>query len=917
MIKLKNTLQILIVWMLSICISYSQNVTGKILTQNGTPQIGATVLLGDFQSLTNASGIFKFYEVPAGKYTLIVEWEESSFTREGTVVSESITDLGIINITANKGELKSDIAIISINDDDIGGSTDDGGQEYSSLLNAGRDPFSQAAAYNFSGGRFYPRGYNNEDRLLYLNGFAVNDLDDGRVLWGAWGGLNDVLRNQQNTFTLQSSSFSFGGVGGASFIDVRASGQRPQTKIVYNRSNRSYTNRFMVTKSSGEMENGWSYSFSGSRRWGNEGYVAGTFYDAWSLFGTVEKKLSNNQSIGLTVLTSPSKRGRFTGSTQEMYDIAGTNFYNGNWGFQNGKKRNSRAYRTAQPIAILRHDWMINNKTTLMTVVAGQTGKFGSTRLDWYNANDPRPDYYRKLPSYYERIGATDVAADVRAKLTNSEAARQLDWDRMYYINQNRSVTVENANGSGESVTGGLAAYVVEEQRFDNDKFNINTNIEVLANERMTINGGLNYSYENVHNFKVVDDLLGAEFYIDLDEFALRDFPGNLDLAQNDLLNPNRLLKTGDKFGYNYDIVTSKAGGWAQNQISLKKMDIFVAGELSNTSFYREGFYKNGKFPDSSLGKSSVNNFTNYGLKAGLTYKIDGRNYFYGVASLRTRAPFSRFSYLSARTRNQAVKNLTSEKIQGGEIGYVFRYPGIKGRISGYYTTYQDQIKSRSFYHDQERTFVNFVLSGVDKKHQGIEIGLEAKLTSTITFDFAAGIGANQYTSRPFGTYTQDNDANILAEDRVIYIKNFYTPGPQQAYTAGLEYRSPKFWFVNVNVNHFRNIYVDINPDRRTDEAVAGLLLPARQEEFDRVINQQKLPAQFTVDFFAGISKRIKSRYVFVYLSVNNVLNNTDFSTGGFEQGRFDYEEYDTDRFPPRLFYAYGRTFSLGLSLSL
>jgi len=933
----------------SICLTNAQTVTGKILSDSNKAKVGALVNIGGAEAVTNASGTFIISNLPLGVYTMKVEFDGKEYTRGRITIREVNADLGKLilsgkkiyisgeevekadekanvsnvdnmildtsndSIIDNRIEMELDIAVITINADSEGG--DGQGQQYSSLLTAGRDPFNAAAAFNFSSGRFYARGYNNEDRQVFLNGFAVNDLDDGRVSWAVWGGLNDVLRNQTINNTLKPSSFSFGGVGGSNYIDTRASVQRPGTKIVYNRSNRAYSNRFMVTHNSGEQENGWSYSLSASRRWGDSGYIKGTFYDAYALFASVEKKLSNNQSIGLTVLNSPSSRGRFSGSVQEAYDLAGSNYYNANWGYQNGEVRNSRVNNSNQPIAILRHDWRISDKVSMRTTLAGEIGTFGSTRLDWYNASDPRPDYYRKLPSFYSAVGLNDIADDVAAKFSGSEEGRQIDWDRMYAVNQQRNITIENANGSGEALTGALAAYVVEEQHFDNEKYNINTNIQAEVSDNFSISGGLEYLYENVHNYKILDDLLGADYYVDLNAFALRDFPGNTDVAQNDLQRPNRTLEVGDRFGWDYDIVTQRAGGWMQGEYSINQLDLFASVELTNTSFYRNSFVQSGLFPDNSLGKSETQSFNNYGLKAGLTYKLDGRNYFYGVGTIRTRAPFSRFAFLSPRTRNELVRNPTSEKIRGFEAGYIFRYAGFKGRVSGYYTTFQDQIENNSFYNDQARTFVNFILAGVDKRHQGLEIGVEAKLTSTLSLDFAAAIGANQYTSRPLGTYTQDNDANVIAEDRLIYVKNFYVPGPQQAYTIGLDYRSPKYWFVSLNLNHFREIYLDFNPDRRTDETVAGLLLPDRNETFQNVIAQEKLPSQFTVDFFGGKSWKVDDYFINLTLGVNNILNNKGFRTGGFEQGRFDYEGFDIERFPPRYFYAFGTTYSAGLTL--
>ncbi len=50
----------------------------------------------------------------------------------------------------------------------------------------------------------------------------------------------------------------------------------------------------------------------------------------------------------------------------------------------------------------------------------------------------------------------------------------------------------------------------------------------------------------------MVDDLLGGEYWVDIDQFAERDFEDPV-LAQSDLNNPNRIARVGDVFGYDYD----------------------------------------------------------------------------------------------------------------------------------------------------------------------------------------------------------------------------------------------------------------------------------------------------------------------------------------------------------------------------
>jgi hypothetical protein len=44
-------------------------------------------------------------------------------------------------------------------------------------------------------------------------------------------------------------------------------------------------------------------------------------------------------------------------------------------------------------------------------------------------------------------------------------------------------------------------------------------------------------------------------------------------------------------------------------------------------------------------------------------------------------------------------------------------------------------------------------------------------------------------------------------------------------------------------------------------------------------------------------------------VGVNNLLNNTNIVSGGFEQLRFDFQERNINKFPVRKFYAYGANY--------
>lgn len=892
-------------------LTFAQTVRGTLVDQSGTGQAGIEIQLldTDYIAYTNGTGVFRFFDLPVGTYSMIAP-NDPGFIYSFEMESED-KDLGEIKYTAsNINDTDNQITVISVDDLD---QIEDDNNGVSSVLTASRDPYDRAVAFNLSVLRYRSRGYNNEDVGQFLNGMPVNDLDDGRVFWNNWGGLNDVLRVQTNNLNMRASEFAFGELGGASFIDLRASSQRVQKKAVYSLSNRSYTHRLMYTHSTGMMDNGWAFTFSGSKRWAQSGFIEGTHYDAYSYFLSIDRKLSSNQTLNFVVLGAPLRRGKVAPTVQEALDLAGSNFYNSNWGYQAGQVRNAREDRVHQPIAMLRHDIDLGDKTKIMTTVGFQTGKYGNTRLDWYLAPDPRPDYYRRLPSFQFSDEAKQIVSEY---FSGDENNRQLNWDNFFKINRERQLTVNNVDGiEGNSLTGNLAAYVIEEQRFDTEKLSLNSVVTHNASSTVTINGGITALHENTHNFKVLDDLLGAEFYVDYDDFALRDFPDSEAAKQNDLNNPNRILKEGDVFGFNYNIVTRNLGGWGQVQYAGKRFDLFVSGKLENVSFYRQGNSRVGLFPDNSFGQSEVSSFLTYGTKAGVTYKINGRNYIYAVGGYRTRAPFSRFAFVSPRTRQDQVKGLTTEKILSGEAGYSFIYSGIKGRISTFYTQYRDQLDNTSFFFDPANTFVNYIMNGIDKTHSGVEGGIEVKLPLGFSIEAAGALNQNIYNSRPLATISQDNSATELVTDRIVYIKNYYVPGPQMAANVSLAY-SNNGWFGNVTGSLVGNNYLDFNPDRRTVNGVEPISKIEQPELWEEIITQEKLPSIFSLNLFVGKSIRYNGNYISINASVGNLLNSTDLRTGGFEQFRFDYDGKDINRFPPRYFYSFGRNYSFNFSVA-
>ncbi|MDG1238387.1 MAG: Plug domain-containing protein [Flavobacteriales bacterium] len=802
-------------------------------------------------------------------------------------------------------------------------------QDISGLLQSSRDVYVNQAGFNFSAARYRLRGYSSENTRLFFNGIPVNDPENGWTIWSYWGGLNDVTRYPENSFGISNSAANFGSIGAYSYISALPSVKNTGTRVSYAATNRSYRNRAMYTYNSGLNNKGWGFLISGSSRWSDEGYVPGTYYSAGSYLLSIEKKINNKHTVNLMGFGAPTVQGRQGIAVQETYELTGENFYNPYWGYQTQndgtqKKRNARSRNNHKPYITLGHYWNISEKLNIQSNFYAITGRTANTNLNWFNANDPRPDYYKYLPSYFiNNQGTLDGSQIIENQQeynkvlegwqTNDPNTTQLNWDLLYNANYNNLYTQNNIGGEeGNSYTAKRSKYIVEEYRLDPRHYGFNSFGKLTVNENSDLNFGLSISNYKSKNFRLMNDLLGGDYWVDIDQFALRDFD-DPNQAQNDLQNPNKIIKVGDIFGYNYDIHVNKNEIFSTYSFNKNRVESFFGINFSTTTFWREGKMQNGRFPDNSLGKSEKQTFLNYGAKFGFLYKITGRHLLSINGMYKTEAPYVRNAYVSPRTRDQLVPNLSSTEIISGDINYNVRLPFLKARLTGFFTQINNQTWARSFYHDEYRTFVNYMMTNVDQTFMGIEFGFESNITSTLQFTGAFTVGDYLYKSRPVATITRDNSQEVIALDKVIYLKNFKIGGmPQQASSLGLKYNSPKYWYAGINFNYFTDIYLSPNPDRRTAEALAGY-----GEEYpyvNEIIDQTKLKNGNAMNLFIGKSWKFykNNSYLRLGLNVNNLLDNTKFKTGGFEQLRYDAS--NIQRFPNKYGYMYGRTYFLMLS---
>ena len=904
---------------------------------------------------TGADGSFYIPDLKDGMYDLVIE--NSNYLQSK------------VNVTVNDGYVKNmfklsltpvhkvgEVDDASFTEFDL---DDSGYQDSPTILFGQNDVFNNIAGYNFSSVRFRVRGYSSESQDVYMAGVRMNDAITGYTPYSLWSGLNEAVRSKESVNGSEISDYGFGGYNGLTNIDPMASKVRTGWRGSVLTNSALYRLRLMMTYSSGELDNGWSYAFSASARLGGNDWIKGVYYRSFGYYGSVEKKFGEEHKLGLTFMAAPGQRGAQNGSTQEVYDLMGDNMYNSNWGYYNGKVRNARVKKTHEPIAILKYDFTPESKKLKASAtVLYRFGKNGYTALDWYDAPDPRPDYYRNLPSYffmdntdYNRLNYSKYMWAKEQWEQNIPSITHINWDRLYAVNAMNS-----------TADGNRSKYVIEERRTDQQDLNFAANAKWSPVNCFTLAGGLSYKWNRTEYYKILDDLLGGDYYVNIDQFAERDYASSVTMYQNDLdyylkNGKAQTLKQGDKYGYDYYANVRRAEAWVLGKFSKFGLDVALAGRIGYTKYWREGLLRKGLFPGldangqpmtyegkvittydpitgdaiTSLGKSEVKDFLTGAAKLNVSYVIPGGHRVYANAAFIADAPNFNQAFISPRTRNSIVPNLKTNKTLTADLNYAFSNSGYDVRVTGYYTAIKDQSKVMSFYDDAQNSFTNFAMSGIDQRHIGLELGFKVPLpVPNLALQGVVSYGQFVYTSNPKMYQTYDNSAAIVEDTYGVTIpywkshptadgktvKHYVSGTPQLATSLGLSWNK-NYWFVDADVDYFDFAYLDMNPLYRTDMATSGPDKTVTPTEIEYMAAQEKFKGAVLVNASVGKSWYIKRNYQLGFsLQVKNILNTTNLRTGGYEQTRLVDNTVSKERyyrFDSKYFYMSGINYMLNI----
>ncbi len=312
------------------------------------------------------------------------------------------------------------------------------------------DPFRDFSKYRFGAVRYRERGLDSRRFGVTLGGI---DLTDNLSSYPDWNII--TLARRAGLAAAQTPAMVATGrpakVGRSENYSLHPSGD---DLYIILRTGDRYAQGGGELRHSHASPSGWSWTVAAAAQAGDDSHFKGVYTDEAGGVVSLSKRWTRGASLTLLGIGGETDRGSRTAATLEAFDLAGDIHYNPVWGQQGGREmqggrvRNSRTTRARFFFAAAELQLPLGEERMLSLTVAMRSNRGGRTRLAWYDASSPMPDYYRSMPSFLPDWEAAEMVAD--AWRAGDRTVTQLDWRKFYYNNT--------------LAPDGRATYIVEEQ---------------------------------------------------------------------------------------------------------------------------------------------------------------------------------------------------------------------------------------------------------------------------------------------------------------------------------------------------------------------------------------------------------------------------------------------------------------------
>ena len=794
-------------------------------------------------------------------------WEDLEELEEIVLVGGGVIDLA--------EDRKTPVAVSTITGEEIQKKI--GTQDITMTLANTPSVYVAGQSGAFGDTRIAVRGFGQDNTAFMLNGQPINGMEDGKMYWSNWSGMNDIANVVQIQRGLGASKLAISSVGGTVNFVMRSTSKQQGGFAYAGFANDNYL-KTTFSYDTGENDNGWSTSFL-LTHWQGDGYAEGTFGQGQTYFFSLGYKMNDKHNFNFLMTGAPQWHDQnFTKSIATYLDKGRK--YNNNYGYYGDRYLTERRNFYHKPVFNLNWDYKIDDKSSLSTVLYASTGNGGGT--------GGRGQRIRTDEGY-------------------------IDYDAIYAYNLSTS-----GAGGNYAAEGG---YVTRASMNMHNWLGAVSNYETQLSDNLTFNVGVDLRTYYGEHFRIVENFHGLTSW--QENIRLRDQNNNHQtygtygtykyVVATESMGANPWEATFNNFdedqkiAYSNDERISYGGLFTQLEYVNDDFSAFFQGSVSQTMYQR---WDNYQYADQSLidGTSSqwtgealpdgitdgqksekADNF-GYNAKAGVGFGVGENGQAYVNAGYYSRAPY--FDNIYLNYTNQINPNTSNETIIGLEAGYVYEVPNFSARVDLYRTSWADRVTS-SFYVDDDVVFYN-ISEGVTQVHQGVEISFSAKPQEDVPYTLKGFLSVGDWIYEGDAiTRLQDEDQNVISTETVDVDGGKVGDAAQFSAGLGLDVDLAERFSFDTDVRFYDDLYANVGAVKE------NLELPS-YHIFDMGLSYKMFVNDGTLD---------------VRLNVNNVFDNVYISElrSAIAAGEGTGVLYDGIDTANQGYFGLGRTWNVGL----
>ena len=643
----------------------------------------------------------------------------------------------------------------------------------------------------FGDTRIAVRGFEQDNTAYMLNGQPINGMEDGKMYWSNWSGMNDVASVVQIQRGLGASKLAISSVGGTVNFVMKSNDKREGGFAYAGFANDNY---LKATYSYDTGKKGkWATSFLMSH-WQGDGYNEGTRGQGQTYFLSVGYDVNDKHKLNFLMTGAPQWHDQNYGKSISSLLEHGRK-YNNNWGMYGDTYMTERRNFYHKPVFNLNWDWDIDDTSSLSTVVYASTGNGGGTGGRGQRIRNDRGN---------------------------------IDYDAIYGYNLSTS-----GAGGNYAAEGG---YVTRASMNMHNWLGLVTNYETAINDNLTLNVGADLRTYYGEHFRVVENFHGLTSW--QENIKLRDQNNNhqhygswgtyknvittRDMAANPWSATFASFDQDEKIAYSNDERISYAGIFTQLEYTSDNMSAFFQGAVSTQHHQRFDHYQyadqtlidgtssqaTGPLPSGitdGVDSEKVDN-VGYNAKAGAAWNAWGGKVFVN-AGYYSRQPYHDNIYLNYT--NQINPLTTNETIVGLEAGYTYSSPNFSTNVNLYRTSWADRVVTS--FNVQNDVVIFTTNEGVEQLHQGVEWDFRWKPQPDMPYNLTGFVSVGDWVYQ--GSVVNrvvDEDQNVISTTEADVDGGKVGDAAQFTAGMGIDVQLAERWSMDSDIRFYDNLYADV-----------------------------------------------------------------------------------------------------------